>query len=106
MPGPISDQALPLRLTAPFDWPVSDGAARYANGSATAAMPVVGCGVNLAWPVAAKPPTTWIAEALMTALPLPAMADAELESTITAPGTLMLALPETVRAPLALRPRI
>ena len=40
-------------------------------------------------------------EAVSEAVPLPEIAVEELESTTIAPGTLTFALPETVKAPLA-----
>ena len=48
-----------------------------------------------------NPPATSMTEAVSWALPLAERAVVELESTTTAPGILMLALPESVRAPLA-----
>ena len=40
-------------------------------------------------------------DAVSEAVPLPEIAVEELESTTIAPGTLTLAFPETVKAPLA-----
>ena len=54
----------------------------------------------MALPLFLNPPATSITAAVSWALPLAESAEAELESTTTAPGILMLALPERVRAPL------
>ena len=62
---------------------------------------MAGAGLKLALPLFWTPPCTSITEAVTWALPLAEMAVDELESTTIAPGILMLALPERVRAPPA-----
>src|SRR6267143_6129081 len=99
MPGLIVREPL-LRLTAPYEVP-PDGIASAASGSATAAAPVAGLGLMVALPVLLTPPTTWTPAAVTLALPLATRAVADCESTITAPGALMVALPDSVNAPLA-----
>src|SRR5947209_10558389 len=102
MPGLMVIEAPLPTLTAPCIEPGRPGAGRLANGSAAAAALVIGLGLKLAWPVIETPPTTAMPCAdLMTALPLPAMALEDVESTSMKPGTTICALPESVRAPLA-----
>src|SRR5262245_60677577 len=102
MPGWIVAWEFPLRISAPrLVRPAVLGVASVPRGSATGAMPVIGGGLNVALPLFWTPPTTWMLAAVIWEL-LPAeSALEELESTMTLPGTLMMALLESVRAPLA-----
>src|SRR5437764_7600535 len=102
MPGRIVAWELPPRISAPrLVRPAVLGDARLPSGSGTGATPVVGGGLNVALPLFWTPPTTWMLAAVIWEL-LPAeIAPDELESTMTLPATLMVALLASVRAPLA-----
>ncbi len=100
MPGLIVSAVAPPMFTEPCDVP-PDGTASMASGSATTAAPVTGLGLRVALPVLLTPPTTWMLAAVTLALPLATSAVLEFESTTTAAGALMIALCESVNAPLA-----
>src|SRR5262249_24766439 len=106
MPGSMVTDELPATLRAPWEVPLTLGAARPASGSPTEDTPVVAPGLSLALRVALTPPTTWMLVAVMAPLALAEIADDELDSTSMIPGTLMLALPDMVKAPLAVGLRI
>jgi hypothetical protein len=61
--------------------------------------PVVGCGLNVALPLAWTPPTTRIDAASRRELPLAVIALEQLELTATFPPTSITALPDSVSAP-------
>src|SRR5690348_601046 len=104
IPGPIVIAALPPRSTEPSGAPAVGGA-NAASGSGIAAAPVLGWGLRLALTAELTPPTTWMLWAVTRAPPPAETAVAELESTTTAPGMVIAALPESVSAPLAVGSR-
>src|SRR5262249_43954840 len=80
---------LPARFTAPEEGP-GDGTGSDASGSARGLAPVTGVGLTEP-PLMLTPPPTWMLPAL-TWPPLSTSAEEELESTMTRPGVVMLAL--------------
>src|SRR6516225_1335966 len=106
MPGLIVCELLPPRLTAPrFVIPVGLGPTKPANGSGRGLDRWTTPGMKLVLGDLPMPPTASMSEACTWPLPLRAMALAELESTTTAPPTLMLAPPDMLSAPDALGSR-
>src|SRR5262245_15926163 len=90
----------PLESLTDATVPLGLGPASEASGSFTD-TPDAGEGLMVAMPAFWTPPATSMIEAVSWALPLAEIAVVELESTTTAPGILMLAVPERVSAPLA-----
>src|SRR4051812_15470350 len=105
MPGLIVAAALPLRFTDACRLRPrlpAIGTARPAKGSGRDAIPVVGAGAMVAFPLVLTPPTTWMVLAVTWALPLTVNAVLEVESITTFPNVEIAALPETDNAPLTL----
>ena len=78
------------------------GGFKEASGSGTVGAWVEGAGVKMAFPDLLTPPTTLIWAAVMLALPLAIIADADVESACTMPEMLMLPLPDMFSSPLVL----
>ncbi len=89
MPGLIVLDELPLTATAPFEEPLTEGAASPPNGSAIDLTPVVGLGLSFPLPETLSPPAIRMLDPVTEALPLTETAVDELELTSTEPGTLI-----------------